>query len=341
MKKYLPILLFVLSVNLINAQNTSICAETLKEAERKFDEGKLDEIPKMLETCMKDGFTKEEKARAYKLLIQTYLFNERYQQADEVMLKFLNDFPSYSLATNDPKEFVNLYGTYRTKPIFKLELKGGLTFCMPTIIEQYGVSDIKTITPTYKPKIGYNLEFNYLNSLYKSFDYSIGVSLTISNFDYSNNPTDYSSVSGSFSSWHVGLPIAARYNYVFKGINLFAKLGVEPVYLVKSSVSLTRQDNIIGRQEPFTGTEDLLGSENKIDIRPLLSIGVSFKLWDGWLNVSGGIKFSTMIQANDQKRYSNPTLFNKYYFVQDDLLLNQSHISVSYIRPVYKPKKIK
>ena len=63
MKKYLPILLFVFSVNLIRAQNTSICAETLKEAERKFDEGKLDEIPKMLETCMKDGFTKEEKAR--------------------------------------------------------------------------------------------------------------------------------------------------------------------------------------------------------------------------------------------------------------------------------------
>ncbi|MCB8964664.1 MAG: outer membrane beta-barrel protein [Bacteroidales bacterium] len=341
MKSYIAVILLVFSIGFASAQTASVCTEVLKEAERKFDEGKLDEIPQMLQSCLQDGFTKEEKVRAYKLLIQTYLFSERLQQADEVMMRFLNEFPSYSIAVNDPKEFVNLYRTYRTNPIFKVELSAGVTFCKPSVVEQYGVGDINTIESTYKPKMGYGVALNYINSLYRDFDYSIGVSLTVQNFDYSNTPTSYSSVTGSFSSTYIGLPLAVRYNYNLRGITIFAKAGVEPVYLAKSTVELTRLDKIIGRQEPFSGTEDLLSSSNRFDVRPFVGLGASFKLWDGWFNVAGGYKLSTMVQANNDKRYSNQTLFSKYYFVLDDLRLNQYYISVSYIRPIYNPKKIK
>jgi len=339
--KRLLLILIITFVGLAALQAQNTCTDQLKLAQRKFDDGLLDDIPQLLANCMKDGFTKEEKTNAYKLLIQTYLFSEKQEKADEVMMQFLKDFPSYTIAVNDPKEFVNLHSTYRTKPIFKIELKLGATFCMPKIVEQYGTSDIKTVKPTYKAKAGFNVELNYINKLYKDFDYSIGASLTISNFDYKNNPTSYSAVSGTFTSWYVGLPIACRYNYKFKGINFFGKIGIEPVYLVKSSASLTRKDNIITRQEPFTGTEDLLSSQNKLDIRPLIAIGTSFKLWEGWLNIAAGYKFSTMVQANKDKRYANQTLSTKYFFVQDDILCNQTYISVSFIKPIYKPKKIK
>jgi len=328
-----------LGISTLRAQN--LCEDQLKVAQRRFDDGLLDEIPQLLANCMEDGFTKEEKASAYKLLIQTYLFNEQTEKADEVMLKFLKEFPSYSLAANDPKEFINLYGTYRTKPIFKIEAKFGGSFCMPTSIESYGTSDIVNVKPTYKLKFGYSAEVNYINVLYKKFDYSIGVSYTLLSYGYTNNPYEYSTVTGTFKNSYIGLPIAVKYNYKFKGINLFAKAGVEPVYLITSSVDLERRDNIIGRQEPYTGTENLIDLHKKIDIRPLLAIGVSFKMGGGWLNVSAGVKFSTFVQNDSQKRYSNTTLMNKYFFVEDNLLLNQSNISVSYIRPIYKPKKIR
>jgi len=288
---------------------------------------------------MKTGFTKEEKTNAYKLLIQTYLFSENQEKADEVMLQFLNEFPSYSIANNDPKEFVNLHSTYRTKPIFKIEFKVGLNFCTPTLVEPYGTGNINTITPTFKPKIGIASELNYLNKLYKNFDYSIGASFTLSTFSYSNKPNDYSTVTGDFSNIYVGLPIAVKYNYKLKGINLFAKVGVEPVYLLKSTVALTRTDNIVGRQEPFTGTENLIGSHKKIDVRPLLAIGAAIKWGRNTLNISAGFKFSTMTQIN--KQYTNPALQTKYFFNEDVLLMNQSHISISFIRPIYKPKKIR
>lgn len=331
--------LIFLVLSTLQAQNT--CTDQLKVAQRRFDDGLLDDIPQLLSNCMKNGFTSEEKKNAYKLLIQTYLFSENQEKADEVMLQFLREFPSYSIAINDPKEFINLYSTYRTKPIFKVEVKGGISFCMPKIIQLYGTGDITTIKPTYKAKVGYNVEANYVNKLYKNLDYSIGASFLISNFDYTNKPNDYSTVTGTFNNSYIGLPIAVRYNYIFKGVNLFAKLGIEPVYLIKSSVSLTRKDNVVGRQEPFTGSVDLLSSHKKIDVRPLLAVGVSLNFLGGWLNPAVGFKFSTLVQVSSQKRYSNPTVMDKYFFTEDDLLLNQSYISISYIRPIYQPKKIR
>ncbi len=340
MKKFLLIIFsLTLSVQGLLAQNT--CGDQLKVAQRRFDDGLLEDIPQLLAGCMKSGFTNEEKTNAYKLLIQTYLFSENQAKADEVMLKFLKEFPSYSLANNDPKEFVNLHSTYRTKPIFKIELKFGLNFCMPSFVEPYGVGDIANIKPTYKTKLGGNAELNYINNLYRNIDYSIGASVILANYSYSNNPTNYSTVTGDFSNIFIGLPIAVRYNYTIKGFNVFAKIGVEPTYLIKSSVALTRTDRIIGRQEPFTGTEDLIDAHNKIDIRPLFAIGTAFKIKGNLLNVSVGYKFSSMTQLNKDKRYSNSTLQTKYFFAEDFLRLNQAHISISFIRPIYKPKKLK
>lgn len=326
-----------LGLSTLRAQNT--CTDQLNVAQRRFDDGLLDDIPQLLSNCMKDGFTSEEKKNAYKLLIQTYLFSENQEKADEVMLKFLNEFPSYSIAVNDPKEFVNLHSTYRTKPIFKVEFKLSLNFCMPTLIEPYGTGNISEIKPTFKPKIGYAAELNYLNKLYMNFDYSIGASITLSNFSYSNKPNDYSTVTGDFKNTYIGFPIAVKYNYKLKGINLFAKVGVEPVYLIKASIDLTRVDNIIGRPDPITGTENLIASHNKLDIRPLLTIGAAFKIGRNMLNVSAGYKFSMMSQLDKQQLYSNSALQSKYFFAEDDLLLNQSHISISFIRSIYKPKK--
>lgn len=340
MKKFLLIIsIIALSIQGLFAQNT--CGDQLKVAQRRFDDGLLEDIPQLLAGCMKSGFTKEEKANAYKLLIQTYLFSENQEKADEVMLQFLKEFPSYAIANNDPKEFVNLHSTYRTKPIFKIEAKLSANFCLPSLIEPYGTSNIEKAKATYKTKLGLAGEINYLNKLYRDFDYSIGVSVFQSNFSYDNKPTSYSTVTGDFKNLYLGFPIAIKYNYRVYKYNIFAKIGIEPVYLISSSVSLSRTDNIIGRQEPYTGTENLLSAHNKIDIRPLLAIGAAFKLGRNLLNVSAGFKFSMLSQLNQNKQYANTNLQTKYFFAEDMLRMNQTHISVSFIRSIYKPKKLR
>jgi hypothetical protein len=302
----------------------------------------LDEIPMLLADCMKDGFTKEEKPNAYKLLIQTYLFSEEYQKADEVMIQFLREFPSYSIAVNDPKEFINLYSTYRTEPIFKLEIIGGLSFCTPLMVQPFGIGDITKRKPVYTPKLGYNAEVSYINTITKALHYSAGVSVTLSNLGYSNNPADYAStVTGTFSNLYLGMPLALRYNFNVSRINLFMKAGVEPVYLLNSTVDLTRTDGIVGR-EPYTGTEDLIATHNRFDIRPFAGLGVKVNLGKGQqLMILGSYKVSMMDQTSSEDWYQNLNLTNKYYFEEDVLRLNQTNISISYIKPIYKPKKIK
>ncbi len=327
--------IILLGFSALYSQNT--CTEQLRLTQRRFDDGMLDEIPLLLADCMKDGFTKEEKSNAYKLLIQTYLFSEEYDKADEVMIQFLREFPSYTIAVNDPKEFIDLYSTYRTDPIFKLEFLGGLSFCTPLPVQLFGTGKISQV---YTPKLGYNAELNYINTINKALNYSAGASVTLSNLGYSNTPADYATVTGTFTNLYIGLPVALRYNFNIAGISFLAKAGVEPVMLLNSKVDLTRTTNQAGK-EPYTGTEDLLGMHNRFDLRPFAGLGIKVKLGTGQLMLLGSYKISTKNQVLFDERYSYETLMKKYYFIDDDLRLNHTSVSLSYIKPIYKPKKIK
>jgi len=329
----------ILGLSALQAQNT--CGDQLKVAQRRFDDGLLEDIPQLLATCMKSGFTDEEKTNAYKLLIQTYLFSENQDKADEVMLQFLKEFPSYAIANNDPKEFVNLYSTYRTEPIFKIEFKGNGQLSIPLIIEPNGVGDLKSKTATYKPTVGFGLELNYIDHLYKDFDFSVGASFIFSRLNYSSTPLDFISLTGIYTNIYVGVPFTVRYNFKFKGFNLFARFGVEPVYLVSSNINLTRKDNIPSRPDPISGTEDLTSLHRKLDIRPTIAFGPTFKLWKGQLKVALELKFATISQLPKENKYKNQVLFEKYKFVEDNMLFSQSNLSIAYILPIYKPKKIR
>ncbi len=335
------ILLFVFLIpcfSVLQAQNT--CTEQLTRAQRNFDDGLLDGIPQMLTNCMQDGFTKEEKTNAYKLLIQTYLFNEEPQKADEVMMQFLNEFPAYSIAVNDPKEFINLYNTYRTDPIFKIEVKSGVVFTTPYIKDYFGPYDITSVKPDYQVRTGFNFEANFINTLTDDFNYSAGVSLSILRLGYLNQPYDYSTVDATFNHYYLGIPLALRYNFSIGGLTLYGNVGIEPVYLLSATASLRRADDLVG-EDPIPGTETFTASHRKMDIRPFFSAGLNIDLGRNQLTITAGYKFSTFSQLNPNKLYTNFDLGPKYLDYEDDMLLHHAQLSLSYIRPIYQPKKIR
>lgn len=319
----------------LQAQNS--CSDQLRTAQRSFDDGLLDDIPTILSGCMKNGFTKEEKINAYKLLIQTYLFSDQLHQADEIMMQFLYEYPDYSITANDPKEFINLHSTYRTTPIFKMEFLAGLSIGVPMLIEDFGVSGS---TGEYYLGAGFTTEVNYLNIFKGDFSYSAGLSFTYVALGYWNPIFDYSEVEATLWNMSVGVPLSARYNHNFSGVNFFAKAGFEPAYLIRSTSDYTRIINIIGK-EPYPGVENLTPLNRKMDIRPFLGAGVTINIGRDQLTVSLNYKFSTFIQIDDDLRYSDLNIINKYHVIPDDLLLNQAIVSLSYIRPIYNPKKIR
>jgi hypothetical protein len=115
MKIYFPVLIrlqllyFVLHVLLpvsVYSQKTGSCAEKLESAQSLFDRGQVLQVPSMLQECMKSGFNREESLAAYKLLIQSYLFEDKLELADSTMLAFLKKNPEYKVSPTDHSSFV-------------------------------------------------------------------------------------------------------------------------------------------------------------------------------------------------------------------------------------------
>ncbi|HEY8402508.1 MAG TPA: hypothetical protein VIK89_14670, partial [Cytophagaceae bacterium] len=125
-KSFYTFLLIAVLPGLVKAQSTeNNCTQTLKKAQNTYDQGRIFEIADMLQPCIENGFTKEEKTSAYYLLTLTYLyFNER-EKAEKAMLEFLKLNPEYEIK-NDPAEFVNLYNSFRTTPAFLIGGRAGI-----------------------------------------------------------------------------------------------------------------------------------------------------------------------------------------------------------------------
>ena len=318
------------------SQNT--CSDQLRLAQRRYDSGLLDDIPSLLESCIQRGFTKEEKANAYKLLIQTYIFSDQPQKADEVMLDFLREFPKYTIAPNDHTEFINLYQTYRTTPVMKIETSIGLNLGLPWVKEYFGVEDLSNIDVFYSSSFGANAEVNYIDHLFNEFDGSFGVSVSWSRVGYWNELYDHTSLAATYNNISIGFPLALRYNRSFSGINLFAKAGVEPAYLLMSSINFTRELSTGG--DPYTGTEFVTSYFRRFDIRPIISVGWDFQLGDNQLMITAGMRFGTIISTTNDKRYQNDEFYQKYYFIPDDILVHQAFINISYVFSIFNPKKL-
>ncbi|MDX9769008.1 MAG: hypothetical protein RBT19_01500 [Tenuifilaceae bacterium] len=317
-------------------QNT--CSDQLRLAQRKYDSGLLDDIPSIIEPCLERGFTKEEKANAYKLLIQSYLFSDLQDQADNVMLRFLREFPEYRIAPNDHTEFVNLHRTYRTTPIMKIEASIGISLTLPWVLEYYGPENLSVPNVSYASSSGITLEGNYIDQLTGDFDISLGLSFSFLRIGYSNDVYDYTSTSAVFRQSYIGAPLAVRYNKRMLGVNMFAKGGVEPVFMLSSTIGFTR--DVLAAQDPISGDENVLGQQRRFDVRPIVSVGADFSIGGAQLFVTAGFRFGTINPTQKSLRYSNDDLYQKYYFIPDDYLTHQAIISFSYVFSVYSPKKI-
>src|SRR3954465_3021621 len=114
MKKLLPLIMFSCTLPYCLSAQSS-CTQTLRSARSVYDQGRLQELPDLLEGCLKNGFSVQEKVQAYKLLTLAYIYLEEAAKADAAMLALLNTDHYFEInLTTDPAEFVALYKTFRT-----------------------------------------------------------------------------------------------------------------------------------------------------------------------------------------------------------------------------------
>ena len=138
---------FVFSVfTLINVNlKAQDCTETLTQARNLFNEGVIESIPQMLEACIENGFNKEEKVQAYKLLIQAYLFEDNIVEAENTLLKLKKTNPVYEIdCEKEVFEFIRMLAISKTMSVKSQyietdnNLKGLLAYQSYKYNEEYG-----------------------------------------------------------------------------------------------------------------------------------------------------------------------------------------------------------
>lgn len=339
-KIFIAILLFSLIGISVNAQQTD-CSIKLEEAESLYETGILDSIPSMLRTCINGGFDKEELARAYKLLILTYLFEDYQEMAELTMLKFLDNFPEYEIKATDPVEFTYLYKSYETVPVYSIGVILGGNYSDARIIEPFSKFDINNYNADYSSS---GLSFaggvqikRYIN---ENIEINLDIIYSTKKFEMIQTEKDISIIYNENQSM-VSFPLSGTYDYPLGNFSPFARVGINFDYLLTATATLekTSSENDLAKVKP--SDIDIIKDRNAYNISALIGAGVKYHVKKGYVMLDLRYNLGLMNNVNsDSDRWNNPDK-DPYDYVDDNFAVNNLFISVGYVFPFYKTKNIK
>ena len=85
------------------------CETALADAEKQYNDGRLDDVMKTLESCLPEGFKNEDKSKAYRLLGLTYMAKDYLEQAKQSIQKLLELVPNWQPDPDqDPPPFTHM-----------------------------------------------------------------------------------------------------------------------------------------------------------------------------------------------------------------------------------------
>ena len=339
-KRLLLIALMVRIPCHVYSQEPNSCAENLRNAQILFDKGQVEQVPEMLVGCLKSGFKREEELTAYKLLIQSYLFEDKLAQADSAMLTFLNKNPEYILSPTDHSSFVHLYNNFRVDPVLQLVLHVGTNIPFVTFIDPRSVSG--------EPKKG-TYSSNALN-LFASLEAKFAVNRKLeinieggySQMSFTNieNFRDFAQIKYSETQHRVEIPLTASYNIVtFGKFTVYARAGAGAAFNIATNANAWKNElgdidfTIIA--SPVISRMD---SRIKMDLFVQGGGGIKLKIPKGYMNfeirTNLGIYDQTVIGGADAKE-----LEWLYLYSDDRFNLNNVNFTIGYTKIFYKSLK--
>lgn len=324
----------------------SQCAQILRQGRTVYDEGRIHELPSLLASCIKSGFSDEERTEAYRLLILSYIYLDEPEKADETMLALLRDNPEFQInQESDPAELINLYNSFRTKPIFSYGLRVGSNASIIEVTNTYSVLNSEQKTGEYLLNPGYLIGL----VIEKEFSDKIKGSLEIlyvGNLNTYENKFDQTDSLNKFiesqtiqlSQTGVLVPLAAQLSVLKNSkLNPYFLLGGSFNYVL--SASFNGETNSIS--ESFEGpTVDLISQRKQMNIGLVAGFGINLDLGKNTFNAQLRFNYGLLNQVEESKRYTNQSLLYDYGYVDNDFKLHSMSLSLAYIFPFYKPKKL-
>jgi hypothetical protein len=346
MKRILP-LCVVLSGCSYFALAQSQCAQTLRLAQSIYEQGRLQELPDLLKGCIENGFNDEEKVNAYKLLTLTYIYLEEPEKADANMLALLRTDTEFKVnPAVDPAEFVALYKTFRTKPIYRIGGKLGGTASHTSVVSADYANDGNT-----KQSTGYGFTASLaaeipLNGKMEHFTLNPELSFQILSHEAANSGGDTATFSPAAEStrW-ISLPVLLQYGLFENSekrkdalTHYYVSAGVSANYLLSPSktISSTREGSA-GIDENSIAVD---AQRNKFNASAIVAAGFKKKIGKGFLVVEVRYAAGLLPLSDKADTYSNSTLLFDYHYVDGIYKLNTLSLSAGYVINRYHPKKL-
>lgn len=346
MKRILPFLFILFTVCEGFAQLTS-CAQTLRLARSTYEQGRLHEIPTLLEKCIASGFSQRERVEAYKLLSLSYIYLEEPEKADAAMLNLLRTDHYFEINKDaDPAEFIALYKTFRTHPIYRIGAKLGANASQPNVKSYLPSNDTKG---KYAMGLSFQGGFTGEIPITKKLTLSPEVIFQLKNFNYESTKTiidlgtgeelDFTTISKENQSW-LSVPISVQYYPLTSKFNPFVSLGLSADYLLsaKNTFQRTKEDRTSYDEQ----TENILLQRNQFNLSALASIGAKVKVPNGFAVAEVRFSYGLTQVTNDENLYalSGKTIPTDGY-VDGLFSMNTVSFTLGYVYNVFNPKKLK
>lgn len=354
-RNILAMVFILLGINYSRAQ--SECELTLTRATEEFNAGHLYGIPALLSDCLNKDQNDAWRQRAYLLLAETYLLLEDPIGAENSYLEVLRANPEFETdPQRDPIDLVYLSKKFTATPVFAFYGNLGPNTSLIRVIHDVTIGGEAQTRQSYKLRLGWQIgggvEYNYNSnvSLTAGFNYVFTGFKHITSHLFGQNRDIVEFLDRQ--TWAV-VPLSIKYSDDRGKIRPYVFAGYSLNLLMRDRGILTVINRDLRLSEDESVTEELSSSENET---PNLDLGDHRKTLNASFLVGGGIKykyklnylfvdmrysFGTKNMTNIGNRFNNYSEGLPYPYVDDDFRMDNLAISVGYIHPLYKPRKLK
>ncbi len=322
------------------AQTTS-CEAQLSAATAEFEAGRFYGIPSMLKPCIDNGFTREQRQRAFLLLTQAYLLLDDPIGADNSFLEVLRANPEFLADTaRDQIDVVYLSKRFTADPIFSLSGRVGGNFSPVSVIQEINPSG-DLAKNDYKLRIGFQVAVgaDWHISQRLALAGEVGYAFT----SYKKNQIKWQGDLEEFidkQNW-ICLPVSAKYTLLTRGKirpYVFGGYSLNLLFSDKAQVRTLKNDGEVTLDESLP-EESYSAYRRKVNTSFFIGAGSKYKIGLDFLFAEMRYNFGLTNIVVPTSTYNGPAQQSGH--VDDYFRLNNFSISIGYVRPLYKPRMVK
>lgn len=328
------------------------CEQVLIHADDEFNAGRYYGILALLNPCLDNGFSSEQKVRAYLLLTQAYLILDNPEAAEDSYLKLLKADPEYvANPARDPIDVYYLSKKFTATPIITPHVRGGFNTSLPRIIHEITVSGTEINTHSVLKigvQAGVGLDFNLTNNIslcaegnYASKGFKRNTKKGSEKYFRGDNLS-----TTERQNWF-DVPLYIKYADDSGKIRPFGYAGFAFNFLFSSrgnNWEYRNESTTMGVVEITDRPENLTHKRKFLNRSLVFGGGAKYKVGKNFLYADARYMLGlSNLTKEDNIYYDENGNFDpavvKFAEVSDFFRLDNFSISIGFIRPLYNPRK--